>query len=290
MLPSDLNVTTGYLSSIDGQGALSPGDAKDMVVQVVRGNRLSIHTVTNTLYKPNGDINFSKVDVNGNNTWKLWDATGSAPAVVLAPPRSPDFDPPLYHASDYGVGGTTSDDGFYWKHFNRRTMVYLGTNGGVMHAFDAETGNEVYGYIPDDVMGLQSGEVTGSRDLLKDFVELVVAENNGIVNHKFLLSAPATSKEAFFRGDRGGDDDWHTVLTFGRNAGGRFITALDVTDAGMPVLRFNEGNREGISQGLLDGLGETWSTAVLGNVQTDSGGDPDRPTSGWSGRAAATAV
>ena len=277
---ADLGVTTGYLSTIDGVGALSANHARDMVVGVVRGYRLSKDPLTGTLYRPDGTINFSPLGANGLPTWKLYDAIAS-PAVVGSPPRSPDFDPPQNHADKYGVGGTQAGDGFYWDHFNRRTMVYLPTNGGMLHAFDGETGNEVFAYVPDDVMGLAPGEVVGSRDLLSEFVELVVAVNNGIQNHQFTMSGAPSVKDAFLRSDSGGNDQWHTILTFGRGRGGRFLSGLDITDPQAPLLRFNVGNREGINDGLLDGMGETWSTPVMGNVQTtNSTSSPDR-TDQW---------
>jgi hypothetical protein len=267
---ADLGVGVGYL------GALTANDARDMVIGVTRGLRLFRHASTGTYYQPSGQLNFSTNDTSGNPTWKLYDAI-AAPAVVGNPPRSPDFDPPQNHGPEYGVGGTKAGDGFYWDHFNRPTMVYLPTNGGMLHAFDGQTGNELFAYIPDDVMGMAPGEVTGSRDTLKDFVELVVEQNNGIQNHQFLMSGSPTVRDAFLRFDRGGDDDWHTVLSFGRGRAGRFMTVLDVTDPYNPQLRFNVGNREGINEGQLDGMGETWSTPVMGNVLTDpSGSDPDK--------------
>lgn len=274
--PADLGVTAGYLSGIDGVGALTANHARDMVVGVVRGYRLSKHPTTGTLYRPDGTINFSTLGPSGQPTWKLYDAIAS-PAVVGSPPRSPDFDPPQNHADEYGVGGTQAGDGFYWDHFNRRTMVYLPTNGGMLHGFDGQTGDEVFAYIPDDAMRMAPGEMALSRDLLSEFVELVVAQNNGIANHQFTMSGAPTVKDAFLRSDFGGDDEWHTVLTFGRGRGGRFVSALDITDPLAPQLRFNIGNREGINDALLDGLGETWSTPVMGNVQVaNTSGNPDR--------------
>ncbi|MGH9336357.1 MAG: PilC/PilY family type IV pilus protein, partial [Vicinamibacteria bacterium] len=273
---ADLGVGVGYLSTVDGVGALTANDARDMVIGVVRGYRLSKHPTTGCLYKPDGTLNFSTLDANGQPTWKLYDAI-AAPAVVSSPPRSTDFDPPQNHAGEYGVGGTQVGDGFYWDHFNRRTTVYLPTNGGMLHAFDGETGDEIFGYIPDDAMGFEAGEVLGSRDTLADFVALVVAENNGIPNHQFLMSGSPTVRDAFLRSDEGGDDEWHTILAFGRGRGGRFVSALDVTDPAAPLLRFNIGNREGLNDSLIDGMGETWSTPVMGNVQTaNPTSDPNR--------------
>jgi hypothetical protein len=267
---ADLGVAAGYL------GAPSANAARDMVIGVVRGYRAVRHPLTGTFYAPNGNPNFTTLGPDGNPTWKLYDAI-AAPAIVQSPPRSPDFDPPQNHGAKYGVGGSKFGDGFYWDHFNRKTMVYLPTNGGMMHAFDAETGDEVFAYIPDDVVGLESGEVGGSRDTLKDFVELVVLENNGIQNHQYLMSGSPTVRDAFLRADSGGDDEWHTLLAFGRGRAGRYMTVLDITDPNNPRLRFNVGNREGLNDNLLDGLGETWSTPVMANVLTDpSLVSPDR--------------
>jgi hypothetical protein len=267
-------VATNYLYNIDGRGAQTANDARDMVIGVIRGYRLSKDATTGTLYRSNGTINFSTTDASGQPTWKLYEAIAS-PAVVGSPPRSPDYDPPQNHTTEYGVGGTGAGDGFYWDYLNRRTMVYLPTNGGMMHAFDGETGVETFAYIPDDVMGYGSGEVLGSRDTLAEFVELVVAENNGITNHQFNMSGSPTVRDAFLRSDAGGDNQWHTILTFGRGRGGRFMTALDITNPAYPRLRFNVGNREGVNDGLLDGLGETWSAPVVGNVQTSGSGYND---------------
>ncbi|GMR21828.1 MAG: hypothetical protein BMS9Abin37_0145 [Acidobacteriota bacterium] len=267
---ADLGVGAGFLSEIDGVGALNANDARDMVVQVIRGYRLSKHPVTNLLYDTGGNINFSEFEADGvTPTWKLYDSVAGS-AVMPYPTRSPDFDPTQNHAAKYGVGGSIAGDGFYWDNFNRQTMVYLPSNGGILHAFDAETGDEVFGYLPDDVLGLDPAETPRSRDTLSDLVQLIVAENNGIANHQFFLSGSPTVGDVFLRQDFGGDDQWHSMVTFGRGRGGRFVTGLDVTDPLNPKLRFNVGNRENMNDNELDGMGETWSTPVIGNVLTDS--------------------
>jgi hypothetical protein len=266
--PEDLGVTAGYL------GALTDEDARDIVVNVMRGYRLVLDPLTRSPYNGSGELNFSLLDADGEPTWKLYESTATGIAVVANPPRSPDFDPPSNHASEYGVGGSTLGDGFYWDHFNRRTMVLYPSNSGILHAFDGETGEELWGYIPDDVMSLAPSEVAGSRDTLKDFVQLVVTQNNNVINHRYMLSGAPNVLDVFLRSDHGADNDWHTVVGFGRGRGGRFMTALDITlaadDPGDLALLWNRGNREGMNDGPLDGLGETWSVPVFGNVNTPS--------------------
>ena len=126
----------------------------------------------------------------------------------------------------------------------------------------------------------------GSRDTLKDVVALVVKENNGIINHKFMLAGPPTASDVFLRNNFGGPDDWRSLVVFGRGRGGRFLTTIDVTtvpsNPSSLGLLWNRGNREDLAEGQIDGLGETWSTPVLGNVLISSGASPtDNDVDQW---------
>ena len=280
VLPQDLGVSAGYLSELDEIGALTDEHARDIVVKVTRGYRLSVDPGTGTIYNGSGNLNFSLFDEFGFFTWKLYENTAGSVAVVSNPPRSPDFDPPLAHAAKYGVGGSVDGDGFFWDHFNRKTVVYYPSNFGMLQGFDAKTGAELVAFIPDDVVGLAPNELLGSRDTLKDVVRNIVRNNNGILNHNFTLSGDVNVDDAFLRSDHGEDDEWHSMIVFGRGKGGRFITAMDITtvpsDPSSIRLLWNRGNRDLrtlkskklILEGPIDGLGETFSTPVLGNVDT----------------------
>jgi len=274
--PAELGVQQGYLSTVDGTGALTDADAAEMVVQVIRGHRLSVDPGTGKLYRADGSINFSKTEEDGTPTWKLFDATHAGPTLVLNPPRAPGDDPPTAFPDRYAD--------FFRDRFNRQTVVYLPTNGGVMHAFRADNGAELYAYIPDDVMGLGPTEIAGSHGTLKDLVQLLVARRNGITNHVFLLVGPVSVEDVFLQTEQ----DWRTVIALGRGRGGKFFTALDVSDIGdwdgaitnknpipetgprVPRLLFNVGNRDGVNDGDYDGLGETWSAPALGHVGKDT--------------------
>ncbi len=280
-----LGVDQGFLSEIDGVGALTKADAAKMAVQVIRGYHLKTHPVTGTLYNNLGEPNLTKLDENNEMAWKLMDSANVGVTVVLNPPRSPDANPPKHNDYEYGTGNFPY--GYYWEKLNRGTVVYLPTNGGMVHGFNAENGEELVAYIPDDALGdWPAGEVPGSRSNLKDLVGLIVAENNGIANHHFFLSASATASDVFLRSPEG-DDQWHTVITFGRGKGGKFLTALDVSQMpdwtpgrtaaldlateAAPTMLFNVGNREGITDTDVngesyEGLGETWSLPIVRNV------------------------
>jgi hypothetical protein len=285
-----LGVTQDYLLELDPtqNGFASAEDAARAVVKIIRGWRLVIDPV-NGFYNADGELNLTDTGADGLKNWKFWDPTNVGATVIQNPPRSPDVDPPGFHAEEYGIN---FPEGFYWDYVNRQTVVYIGTNGGTFHAFRGDNGAELYAYIPPDAFGDYAlDETPDSRYTLKDFVALIVAENNGIANHQFFIANSASVEDVFLNAQEGGDDQWHTMVAFGRGKGGKFITALDVTTIGdwdadignigdrvnpndasrLPKLQFNVGNRDGVDDpddtgSDYDGLGETWSIPVMGNV------------------------
>ena len=258
--PEDLGVEAGYLAELDGAGARTAEDAVRIVVRLVRGEELGVHPDTGTIYRPDGRLHFT----GGRGTWKLREGLAS-PAVVTHPPRHPDR--VLRERESYGR--------FFARHANRRTMVYLPTSGGVLHGFAADSGKEVFAYIPDDILGPAPGaEDAGERVFLRELAIAGVRDaaglRRGLVN-RFALAGSPVVRDVFLPGLR----DWRTVLAFGRSFGGRFVTALDVSEVGdgwtgghrapsppaggpgQPRLLFNVGHRpEGPGVSLPE-LGET---------------------------------
>ena len=269
LAPGELSVGMGFLSGLDptGVGAKSPTDAAEIVEKVIQGWRLVIDE-TDGFYKSDGvTLNFSEFEEDGTPTWKLRESTMSSPAIVLAPPRPPEIDV-LEPSAAYRT--------FFDTHINRLTVVYMGTNGGMIHAFRADNGYELYGYIPHDLL-----------PKLRDLVQNLVAGANGVVNHQFGVASSVTIQDVFVQNAPSGSPEWRTVISFGRGPGGKFLTALDVTEVGdwdgtssnslptgfqRPDLLFTVGNRDGVPDldvngESYDGLGETWSIPVMGRVQ-----------------------
>ncbi len=118
---------------------------------------------------------------------------GSTPA-FLDPPS---LDPPP--DADY--------PGFLEANKDRRTLIFVGANDGMLHALDARTGTEVWAFIPFNLLpklrALRSGQ---SLDAFKYFVE-------------------SSAKIA----DVKVGDAWRTYLFIGQGPGGTFYNALDVT-------------------------------------------------------------
>ena len=257
--PEDLGVGAGYLSALDGVGARTDHDAVQIVVRLVRGEELSVHPDTGNIYGPGGALHFE----GGKGTWKLREGLAS-PAVVTEPPRHP------------GQVRRQRDAyrGFFDRRRNRRTMVYFPTSGGMLHAFAGDSGEEVFAYIPGDVLGPAPLErEPPQRPLLRDLalanVRGAAGLARGLVN-RFTLAGSPVARDVFLP-DSG---EWRTLLAFGRAYGGSFVTVLDVTGVGdgwrgghaaprpppgapgLPRLLFNRG-RGAANAGELDALGET---------------------------------
>jgi hypothetical protein len=89
---------------------------------------------------------------------------------------------------------------------NRTPVVYVGSNDGMMHAFHADTGYELFAYVPAKVY-------ENLPNLTKPNYP-----------HQYFVDGSPVVIDAFFSGS------WHTVLMAGLNAGGQGVYALDVTE------------------------------------------------------------
>lgn len=106
--------------------------------------------------------------------------------------------------SGYGMPGYV---GYALTHANRPGRVYVGANDGLLHAFDAVTGDEVFAYVPTMIF-----------PTLVRYADLDYT-------HSYFVDGTLTAEDAYFGGA------WHTVLVGGLGAGGKGFFALDVTSA-----------------------------------------------------------
>lgn len=126
---------------------------------------------------------------------KLGDIISSSPLFV---------GPPAYRYRDSLESAPYSE--FASDYSTRRGMIYVGANDGMLHGFDATTGNELFAFIPGPVFSN---------------LKALAAQDYG---HQYFVDGPVSTGDAFFNGG------WHTVVAGGLNKGGQGVYALDVTD------------------------------------------------------------
>ena len=127
--------------------------------------------------------------------FKLGDIIHSAPVFVGAPPF-------LYSDTIESVPYST----FRANQNTRIPMVYVGANDGMLHGFDAETGEERIAFVPS--------KVYPTLNALTDPAYL----------HQYYVDGSPTAGDAFYNGA------WHTVIVGTLRSGGQGIFALDITD------------------------------------------------------------
>ena len=136
---------------------------------------------------------------------------------------------------------------FRTQYANRDAMVYVGSNDGMLHGFNAADGTEVFAYVP--------------RAILPALAGLTVPAPGQI----YTVDATPTIADAYGNFPNcDGSPCWRSVLVSGLNNGGRSVFALDVTD---PV---TDAATEQDAAGRLflweftdPDLGETWARPVI---------------------------
>jgi type IV pilus assembly protein PilY1 len=166
---------------------------------------------------------------NDSNTaeprqWKLGDILHSTP-VLVTPPRMISTDP-LYLA-------------FKTAQAARTTVLLTGANDGMLHAFRETDGEELWGFIPPDLLGK-----------LQDLTPYTGA-------HEYYVDSSPVAADVEIAGA------YSTVVLSGERRGGRSYHLLDVTDTESPVYLWSFTDAR---------IGETWSVPAIGRVRLSGGG------------------
>ncbi len=118
---------------------------------------------------------------------------------------------PLYVGAPNGPYQSATYAAFEQQYASRTPVVYVGANDGMLHAFNANTGKEMFAYIPNAVF--------------PNLIKLTYPLYNE--NHLFYVDDSPGAADVQFS-----DGSWHTILVDGEAAGGKSIFALDVTNPG----------------------------------------------------------
>lgn len=97
---------------------------------------------------------------------------------------------------------------------DRTDAIYFGANDGMLHAVNAQTGAELFAYVPNAVI----------PSLSKLTLEKYGCTQSGCEAHEYFVDGSPRTGDAYFGGF------WHTVLLGSTGAGrGKAIFALDIT-------------------------------------------------------------
>ncbi len=215
----------------------------DSVITRIDFTASNVGTLGPILQDVNND-NLGLIDfIRGEGrSWKLADSNHSNPLVV---------GPPDGAAAQMGAGYQDFLD--TWV--SRRKVLYIGANDGMLHCFDVLTGEELWGFIPYNLLpkvknmwGVEAE--TGERYFARD----IYVDGSPVVADVYIDVNGDASKE------------WTTILICGQGAGKgsgigggtNYYFAMDITDPDNP---------QPLWEFTHDWLGETWSVPVVGKIR-----------------------
>ncbi len=192
-----------------------------------------------------------------DNNAKLGDIFHSKP-VVVGPPSM------LYFDDGYSTSVPSGATPFAEAKSTRRRVVYVGTNDGMLHGFlsgtydtgtgtyDTGTGEELFGYVPNSLLGT-----------IRDFLP------GELTRHSYYVDSSPRVADVWIDSNGDGNkqsSEWRTVLISGLRKGGTTYFALDVTD---PPDNNNYANYPSVLWEYSDAanVGETWSEPFIGKVK-----------------------
>jgi Tfp pilus tip-associated adhesin PilY1 len=216
-------------------------------------------------------------NANGSFTdtrWKLNDIYNSKPVYVAQPEQTITTDPNFAGGKEYFYKlNPSAYTTFLNNTKNRKAMVYVGSNAGVLHAIDADTGNESWAFVPPPLL-----------DKLDNVVSILPNSTNSIYG----VDGSAVAQDVYINGQ------WKTYLAITLGMGARGYSVLDVTNPAIPIHVFsieryqdingNESTRWWTSNGTLNTnnnvpgldniyqtLGNTTSTPVFSYAKSHNG-------------------
>ena len=192
-----LNSRTYYASFSNVPGVSSSSQSAANFVNYLRGDRTNESTIYRARDHVLGDIVNSKV-------------------LAIGAPSATYYDV-------YNPGYAT----FKKTYASRKTVVFAGSNDGMLHAFDGTAttsgGSELFAYVPSFVYGDSSTYATSG----------LAALGNPSYSHYYRIDGSPQSADVNFNETKGNAStagDWHTILVGGLGKGGNGYFALDVTD------------------------------------------------------------
>ncbi len=206
-LPTAAQVDSTTAGTSTGAGGIN-------FVNYLRGDRSNEGTANTKYYRP--------------RTHVLGDIVNSQAVYVQKPSFS-------YTDSGYSAYKTANA--------SRTAMVYVGANDGMLHAFNGDTGAEVWAYIPSMLLPKLSP----------------LADKNYASNHVNLVDGSTTKADVYY------NSAWHTIIVGGLGQGGRGYYALDVTTPSSPKVLWEFTYDTSVSSSYIrdEDLGYSYGTPIV---------------------------
>ncbi|MBE8215426.1 MAG: hypothetical protein HAW62_03725 [Endozoicomonadaceae bacterium] len=141
-----------------------------------------------------GNMTYATNTVFRRKSKKLGDIIHSSPVLV----KNPDQNSRLYVSADYSI--------FKKHHRNRRPLLYVGANDGMLHAFDALTGDEYFAYLSFQ---------------MAPFLHQLASP---LYKHYAFFDAKPKVQDIY------DGQQWRTILVTGFGVGVKGLVALDITN------------------------------------------------------------
>jgi type IV pilus assembly protein PilY1 len=159
----------------------------------------------------------------------LGDSVNATPAFLGAP------------RFNFADAVTPTYESFKTANTARQKTLFIAANDGMLHAFNGDTGTEMWAYVP--------------RIIMPKLHRLATA--NWGSTHEFLVDGSPRTLDIYAAGA------WKTILVAGLNSGGRGYYALDVTNPSNPTVLWEFCNTSTVCTNYDGDLGLTYGNPVI---------------------------
>lgn len=176
----------------------------------------------------------------------LGDIVNSQPTYVGAPNSR------LYAGQSFA--GASAYPAFASAQASRTPVLFVGANDGMMHAFNANTGRELFAFVPTEAMSKLHGAGNYSDPEYE---------------HKYTVDGSLTAAD-WYNGT-----SWRTVVVGTMGRGGKSVFAFDVTNPASPTLMWEVNNAafgNNIGQPIVAQVADGDWRVLLGNGPNSSDG------------------
>ena len=205
-----------------------------------------VNQIASTVYAGESDaVNKAKKFIEFVQARMLADITYSSPATIYEPEMG--FEDWRDSYLNYKVVA---------RH-DRTPVVVVGANDGMLHAFNAYTGEEEWAFIPWGVIKSLKQMVANYDPQNNPSGQVDINDQDDLGRNMHLYgvaSSPKVVDVASLDDDNPDNDQWNTILVCGLGGGGNSYFCLDVTDPTNPQIKWDTS----VSHDF-DDMGETWA-------------------------------